>query len=56
MDADYARNSRPPPFAQSLFVLATVMSAPRRDLVVVDAGLKALAFDSGPPVVWNPPG
>ena len=45
-----------PPFAQSLFVLATVMSTPRRDLAVVDAGLKALAFDSGPPVVWNRPG
>jgi 3-hydroxy-D-aspartate aldolase len=56
MDADYARNEEAPPFAQSLFVLATVMSAPRRDLAVVDAGLKALAFDSGPPVVWNRPG
>ncbi len=55
MDADYARNEQPPPFAQSLFVLTTVMSAPRRDLAVVDAGLKALAFDSGPPVVWNRP-
>jgi D-serine deaminase-like pyridoxal phosphate-dependent protein len=53
MDADYARNQQAPPFAQSLFVLATVMSTPRRDLAVVDAGLKALAFDSGPPVVWN---
>jgi 3-hydroxy-D-aspartate aldolase len=56
MDADYARNEQAPPFAQSLFVLATVMSTPRRDLAVVDAGLKALAFDSGPPVVWNRPG
>jgi 3-hydroxy-D-aspartate aldolase len=56
MDADYARNEQAPPFAQSLFVLTTVMSAPRRDLAVVDAGLKALAFDSGPPVVWNRPG
>jgi hypothetical protein len=37
-------------------LLTTVMSAPRRDLAVVDAGLKALAFDSGPPVVWNRPG
>ena len=56
MDADYARNEQAPPFAQSLFVLTTVMSAPRPDLAVVDAGLKALAFDSGPPVVWNRPG
>jgi 3-hydroxy-D-aspartate aldolase len=31
------------------------MSAPRGDLAVVDAGLKALAFDSGPPIVWNRP-
>ena len=28
MDADYARNEEAPPFAQSLFVLTTVMSAP----------------------------
>jgi 3-hydroxy-D-aspartate aldolase len=56
MDADYARNEQAPPFAQSLFVLATAMSTPRRDLAVIDAGLKALAFDSGPPVVWNRPG
>jgi 3-hydroxy-D-aspartate aldolase len=56
MDADYARNEQAPPFAQSLFVLTTVMSAPRLDLAVVDAGLKALAFDSGPPIVWNRPG
>jgi D-serine deaminase-like pyridoxal phosphate-dependent protein len=56
MDADYARNTEAPPFAQSLFVLTTVMSAPRGDLAVVDAGLKALAFDRGPPVVWNRPG
>lgn len=55
MDADYARNDEAPPFEQSLFVLTTVMSAPRGDLAVVDAGLKALAFDSGPPVVWNRP-
>ena len=29
MDADYGRNEDPPPFRQSLFVLAQVMSAPR---------------------------
>jgi D-serine deaminase-like pyridoxal phosphate-dependent protein len=54
MDADYGRNGLAPDehaFEQSLFVLATVMSAPVRERVVVDAGLKALAFDSGPPVV-----
>jgi D-serine deaminase-like pyridoxal phosphate-dependent protein len=54
MDADYGRNALAADehaFEQSLFVLATVMSAPVRERVVVDAGLKALAFDSGPPVV-----
>jgi len=56
MDADYHRNALAPDehhFEQSLFVLATVMSAPARDRAVVDAGLKALAFDSGPPVVYG---
>jgi D-serine deaminase-like pyridoxal phosphate-dependent protein len=28
------------------------MSIPRPDTAVVDAGLKALATDSGPPLVW----
>jgi len=54
MDADYGRNALAPDehaFEQSLYVLATVMSAPVRDRAVVDAGLKALAFDSGPPIV-----
>jgi 3-hydroxy-D-aspartate aldolase len=47
MDADYAHNEQAPPFKQSLFVLTTVMSAPRGDLAVVDAGLKvsAMRFD-----------
>lgn len=58
LDADYARNepveSAPGSgFEHSLFVLATVMSLPRPDRAVVDAGLKALAFDSGPPLVWR---
>jgi D-serine deaminase-like pyridoxal phosphate-dependent protein len=56
MDADYARNALAPdehPFEQSLFVLATVMSAPVRERAVVDAGLKAFAFDSGPPLVYG---
>ncbi len=56
MDADYARNldaSGAPvsAFRQSLFVLATVMSAPRRGVAVVDAGHKAVAVDSGLPLV-----
>ncbi|MGE5171345.1 MAG: DSD1 family PLP-dependent enzyme, partial [Rudaea sp.] len=54
MDADYARNVVGPSelrFEQSLFVLASVMSVPAADRAVVDAGLKAFAFDSGLPQV-----
>lgn len=54
MDADYGRNALAPDehaFEQSLYVLATVMSTPTAERAVVDAGLKALAFDSGPPLV-----
>jgi len=52
MDADYARNlledgSKFTTFEQSLFVLATIMSRPEDGLAVVDAGLKAIAVDSG---------
>jgi len=36
-------------FEPSLHVWATVMSRPAEDRAIVDAGLKALAFDSGPP-------
>ncbi len=39
----------------SLFVWATVMSRPAEDRAIVDAGLKALAFDSGPPIVCDEP-
>ena len=59
MDADYQRNALAPDqhhFEQSLFVLATVMSAPARERAVVDAGLKAFAFDSGPPLVYGAAG
>ena len=54
MDADYGRNALAPDdhaFEQSLYVAATVMSAPAPERAIVDAGLKALAFDSGPPLV-----
>ena len=54
MDADYGRNALAPDdhaFEQSLYVAATVMSAPAPERAIVDAGLKAFAFDSGPPVV-----
>jgi D-serine deaminase-like pyridoxal phosphate-dependent protein len=56
MDADYARNEADPSapqFAQALFVLAGVMSI-RGERVTLDAGLKALAVDSGPPVPAGP--
>ncbi len=56
MDADYARNHGEDgapfdTFEHALFVLATVMSQPATGRAVLDAGLKALAFDSGPPEV-----
>jgi len=54
MDADYGRNALAPDdhaFEQSLYVAASVMSAPAPERAIVDAGLKAFAFDSGPPVV-----
>ena len=60
MDADYGRNldadGQPvTEFRQSLFVLATVMSAPRRGTAVLDAGHKAVAVDCGLPLVWQRP-
>ncbi|HUB44912.1 MAG TPA: DSD1 family PLP-dependent enzyme [Acetobacteraceae bacterium] len=60
MDADYARNLDPDgapvgTFHHALFVLATVMSAPKPSLAVLDAGHKAVAVDSGLPLVWQRP-
>lgn len=55
MDADYARNEEAPAFRQSLFVVATVMSAARPGIAVVDAGHKAVAIDSGLPLVAGRP-
>jgi len=55
MDADYHRNALAPEehhFEQSLYVLASVMSAPARERAIVDAGLKSFAFDSGLPQVF----
>ncbi len=58
MDADYNHNvpdDAGPRFEQSLYVLATVMSAPVPSRRVVDAGLKASSVDSGMPqlVDWR---
>lgn len=60
MDADYGRNrdrdgGETRAFEPSLFVWATVMSRPTEDRAIVDAGLKALGMDSGPPTVWDEP-
>jgi D-serine deaminase-like pyridoxal phosphate-dependent protein len=60
MDADYGRNldrdgAPTKAFEPSLFVWATVMSRPAEDRAIVDAGLKALAFDSDPPLVCDEP-
>src|SRR5436305_77831 len=60
MDADYGRNLDPDgaptrAFEPSLFVWATVMSRPTTYRAIVDAGLKALAFHSGPPTVLDEP-
>ena len=60
MDADYGRNldrdgRATRAFEPSLFVWATVMSRPTGERAIVDAGLKALAMDSGPPTVWEEP-
>jgi D-serine deaminase-like pyridoxal phosphate-dependent protein len=60
MDADYARNldeagTPVSTFRHALFVLATVISATRPGLAVLDAGHKAVAVDSGLPTVWQRP-
>ncbi len=58
MDADYQQNAWEgfPAFGQSLHILATVMSTPSPERVVVDAGLKASSVDSGMPRVAGRPG
>src|SRR5271166_1463229 len=58
MDADYRRKRDRDggpftTFEPSLFVWATVMSGPAEDRAIVVAGLRALAFDSGPPIVCD---
>ncbi|MDE2515103.1 MAG: DSD1 family PLP-dependent enzyme [Rhodospirillales bacterium] len=60
MDADYARNLNAAgapvdTFRHALFVLATVMSAAKPGVAVLDAGHKAYAVDSGLPLVFQRP-
>jgi D-threonine aldolase len=49
MDGDYGRLELP--FRRALSVLATVISVNPKGWAVADAGLKALALDSGPPTI-----
>jgi D-serine deaminase-like pyridoxal phosphate-dependent protein len=42
-------------FEPSLYLWATVMSRPAEDRTIVDAGLKALAFDTRPPLLCDEP-
>ncbi len=61
MDTDYSRNldqaGQPEVrFENALYVLSTVMSHPLPDRAILDAGLKALAMDSGLPALKGVPG
>ena len=55
MDRQYndvwEKSGERPPFATSLFVQTTVISANRDGLATTDAGFKAFATDAGPPMI-----
>lgn len=55
MDRQYnevwQKSGEQPPFATSLFVQTTVISANREGLATTDAGFKAFATDAGPPAI-----
>lgn len=55
MDGDYGRNAYAGAlrFEHSLFLASTVMSVGDGTRLVLDAGLKSLATDSGLPAVWG---
>jgi len=60
MDVDYAKNldesgAFVSQFRHALFVLGTVMSAPRPGVAVTDVGHKSIAIESGMPGVWQQP-
>ena len=57
MDGDYGRNEYAGAlrFEHALFLAGTVMSR-GADRAILDAGLKSLAVDSGPPELWDAPG
>ena len=54
MDGDYGRNEYGATlrFEQSLFIASTVMSVGSGERIVLDAGLKSVAVDSGLPDIW----
>ena len=55
MDGDYGRNEYADAlrFEQSLFIASTVMSVGSGERIVLDAGLKSIAVDSGLPGIWQ---
>jgi 3-hydroxy-D-aspartate aldolase len=55
MDADYGRNRDRDGEPTKSFEPSLLISRPAADRAIVDAGLKALAFDSGPPLVCDEP-
>ena len=55
MDSDYQKNESETTFQNSLFVLATIISAPITGRAVCDAGMKALSVDSGLPELYAVP-
>lgn len=60
LDVDYGKNLKADgtvgtEFEHALFVYATLMSHPTKDRAVLDAGLKALAVDSGLPTIVGMP-
>ena len=45
-----------PDFGNALFLVATVVSRPKKGLAIIDAGMKALSLDEGLPEVLQPSG
>ena len=54
MDARYRRVR--PEFDNALFLIATVVSRPTAERVVLDCGMKAITREFGLPIVLDPPG
>ncbi|MFH1537655.1 MAG: DSD1 family PLP-dependent enzyme, partial [bacterium] len=54
MDARYRQTGTP--FKNSLFIVATIISKPRPDLAIIDAGLKSMSSEFGMPEIRRPAG